>query len=69
MTLLCLSTLAEGAVEVAGEVALEAAADLFVGLALGTAALDVGQRRRVIAHAGDGDDVQGAVELAVAKAG
>src|SRR5450432_1676898 len=68
MTLLCLSSLAEGAVEVAGEVALDAAADLFIGPALGAAALDVGQGRRVIAHAGDGDDVQGAVELAVAEA-
>src|ERR1035438_3230647 len=68
MTLLCLSTPAEGAVEVAGEVALDAAADLLVGLALGPAALDVGQGRRVIAHTGDGDDVQGAVELAVAEA-
>jgi hypothetical protein len=31
-----------------------------VGLALGAAALDVGQRGWVAAHAGDGDHVQGA---------
>ncbi len=57
----------EGPVEVAGEVALEAAADFAVGLALGTAALDIGKGRRVAAHPGDGDHVQGAVELAVAE--
>ena len=59
---------AEGAVEVAGEVVLDAAADLLVGFALGAAALDVGQGRRVAAHPGDGDGVQGAVELAAAEA-
>jgi hypothetical protein len=68
MTLLCLSSLAEGAVEVAGEVALDAAADFPVGLAFGTAVLDVGDGRWVAAHAGDGDGVDGAVELAVAEA-
>jgi hypothetical protein len=34
----------------------------------GSAALDVGDGRRVAAPAGDGDDVDGAVELAVAEA-
>ena len=58
---------AESPVEVAGEVALDAAADFLVGLALGSAALDVGAGRRVVAHPVDGDDVQGAVELAVAE--
>jgi hypothetical protein len=52
----------------AGEVALDAAADFLAGLAFGAAALDVGQGGRVVAHTGDGDDVQGPVELAVAEA-
>src|SRR6266516_2240963 len=52
----------------AGEVALDAAAYFLAGLAFGAAALDVGQGGRVIAHPGDGDDVQGPVELAVAEA-
>ena len=55
------------AVEVAGEVALDAAADLPVGFAFGAAALDVGQGGRVAAHAADSDDVQGAVELPIAE--
>jgi len=62
-----LSIAVEGAVEVAGEVALDAAADLPVGFAFGAAALDVGQGGRVAAHAADGDDVQGAVELPIAE--
>ena len=37
-------------------------------LAFGAAALDVGEGGRVAAHPGDGDDVDGAVELAVAEA-
>jgi len=68
MTLLCLSSFAEGAVEMAGEVALEAAADFPVGFAFGAAALGVGDGGRVAAHLVDGDDVDGAVELAVAEA-
>src|ERR1700750_3527103 len=74
-TILCLSSClrrnaglpGEYPVEVAGEVALDAAANFPVGLALGAAALDVGQRGRVAAHPADGDDLQGAVELAVAE--
>ena len=58
----------EGAVEVAGEVSLDAAPDFLVGLSFGAAALDVGDGRRVAPHAGDRDGVQGAVELAVAEA-
>jgi hypothetical protein len=57
---------AEGAVEVAGEVALDAAADLPVGLAFGAAALDVGKGGRVAAHAAHCHGVQCAVELPVA---
>jgi hypothetical protein len=63
-----LSTLAEDAVEVAGEVALNAAADLPVGFAFGPAAFGVGPGWRVAAHAADGNGVPGAVELAVAEA-
>jgi hypothetical protein len=58
----------EGAVEVAGEVALDAAADFSVGFAFGSAALHVGDGGGVAAHPADGDDLQGAVELAVAEA-
>src|SRR5262245_12207556 len=68
MTLLCLSSLAEGPVEVAGGVALDASADFAVGLALSAASFDVGQGLRVAAHPGHGDLVQGAVELAIAEA-
>src|SRR3981081_1225861 len=50
------------AVELAGDVSLEAAADLPLGLALGGAAGDVGAGGGVIAHAGDRDDVQGLVQ-------
>ena len=75
-TLLCLSIrfwcpvelAVEGPVEVAGEVALDAASDFAFGFAFGQAALDVGLGGRVAAHAVDGDDVQGAVELAVTEA-
>jgi hypothetical protein len=48
------------------EVALEAAHRLDAGLALGFLALQVGACPGVQAPAGDGDDVQRAVELAVA---
>ena len=52
----------------AGEVALDAAADVTFGFAFGQAPLDVGLGGRVAAHPVDGDDVEGAVELAVAGA-
>src|ERR1700729_4364731 len=68
MTLLCLSTLAESAVEVARGVALDTAPDFPVGFSFSAAALDVGEGRRVAAHPVNGDDVDGAVELAVAEA-
>src|SRR6476661_5325811 len=58
----------QGAVELAGDVALEAAADLAGGLALGGAAGDVGPSPGAVGHAGQGDGVQGAVERAVAAA-
>jgi hypothetical protein len=72
VTLLCLSSIAgdavaEGAVEVAGEVTLDAAADFAIGLTFGPAALNVGLGELVAAHAGQGDGVDGAVELAVAE--
>jgi len=52
----------------AGEIALDATADLGGGLSFGAAALHVGKGRRVAAHPGDGNGVQGTVELAVAEA-
>ncbi len=59
----------EEAVQLAGDVALEAAPDLLGGLALGGAAGDVGAGIRAAAHAGVGDRmnrlVQGAVTAAV----
>ena len=55
-------------VVVACEVALEAAHRLDAALALGFLAGEVGAGLRVDAPAGDRDDVQGAVELAVAAA-
>jgi hypothetical protein len=58
----------EEAVEAAGEVALEAAEGFLAGLAFGDLALEVGAGVGVMGGAGDGDDVQGAVELAVAAA-
>lgn len=51
-----------------GEVALDTAADLPVGFALGPAAFCVGPGWRVAAHPTDGDGVQDAVELAAAEA-
>jgi hypothetical protein len=55
-------------VEAPGEVSLEAAERSLLGLALGFLAREVGPGRGVVAGAGDGDDVQGAVELAVTAA-
>ena len=72
LTLLCLESSGEGvelAEDLARDVALEAAADLASCSALGGAALDVGAGGGVVGHADPGDDVQGAVELAVPTAG
>src|SRR6187455_2901394 len=55
----------EGAVELAGDVPLEAAADLPRVLALGGAPGDVGLGARAAAHPGRGDGVQGPVHGAV----
>jgi hypothetical protein len=52
--------------ESASQVALEAAADLAIALALLATVGHVGQRLRVVQHAAEGDRVQGSVELAVA---
>ncbi len=52
----------------AGEVAFEAADRFAGGLAFGLPALDVVAGLRVAAGAGDGDAVQGGVDLAVAAA-
>jgi hypothetical protein len=53
-------------VEVAGEVALEAAVCFAPCFAFGEAAFEVGDRGGVCALAGDEDHVQGAVQFAVA---
>ena len=55
-------------VDLAGDVALEAADDLAFGQALGGAAFDVGAGGLVVAHPDDGDDVEGAVGGSVAAA-
>src|SRR5689334_20202021 len=69
--LLCLSScdrrsVFEKAVEVAGEVALEAAVCFAAGFAFVDASFDVGPCRRVCAFACDEDHVQCAVQFAVA---
>src|SRR5829696_1225153 len=58
----------EGAVELAGDVALEAAPDLTAGFALGGAAGDVVLGRRAAPHAGHGDGVDRAVQGPVSAA-
>jgi hypothetical protein len=58
----------EQVVKPAGEVSLEAAECSFLGLALGLLAFEVGLGGRVVVGAGDRDDVQRVVELAVAAA-
>jgi len=67
--LLCLSSGGEGflhdAVEVAGDVAFEAADGFAGALAVAGALLDVGAGRRVVVATAQHDGVQGAVELAV----
>lgn len=47
------------------EVALQAAADLAVGAALGASSLGVGACFGVVDHAGDDGHVQGAVEASI----
>src|SRR5947207_8720861 len=59
---------AEGVVDLAGDVALEAADDLFPGLALGGAPGRVGLGARVVGQAGHGDRPQRGVGLPVAAA-
>src|ERR671915_37930 len=56
----------QSVVDLARDVALEAADDLGLGLALGGAALGVGARSLAVAQAADGDHVQRAVGVAVA---
>ena len=62
--------LADGAAEVgidlAGDVALQAANDFLLGFPFGCAAFGVGAGRRIIAQAGEHDPPQGVVGLAVA---
>src|SRR5258708_11013167 len=53
-------------VELAGDVALEAADDLFLGQAFGGASLHVVTGATAGCHAGQGDHVEGAVGLSVA---
>jgi hypothetical protein len=60
--------LAQELPDAAGEVALEAADRFAVGLAFGFLACDEGDGFRVAAGAGDGDAVDGGVDLAVAAA-
>jgi len=52
-------------VDLAGEVSLEAAADVAEGASLGGAALDVGAGSCVRAYAGDDGHVEGPVEASV----
>jgi hypothetical protein len=58
----------KGSVELAGEVALEAAPDLFGAESFCAAAFDVGPGFRVVSHSGDDSHVQGTVEPPVATA-
>src|SRR6266498_4636484 len=58
----------EGVVELAGDVALEAADDLGFGQALGGATVGVGAGASAVAEAADGDQVECAVGVAVAAA-
>jgi hypothetical protein len=51
--------------ELAGDVALEAAPDLAVGLSFASPAVGVGAGCGVGAESGERDDVEGTVELAV----
>jgi hypothetical protein len=55
----------EESVELAGDVADQAASDLAVGLSLGAAPLGVGAGGWVVAQPGQDDQVQGLVELTI----
>src|ERR1035441_3708592 len=55
----------EGVVDLACDVAFEAAHDFAFGLSLGGAAFDVGAGALAVAQPADGDEVQSAVGLAV----
>src|SRR5699024_2378996 len=73
--LLCSSSRADGwlgrvedPIDLAGEVALQAAADLLGGAALGSSSLDVGPGFRVMCHAGADGDVQSPVQTSAAAA-
>ena len=55
----------EVVVDLAGDVALEDPDDLSLAFAFGGAALDVGPRSRVAAHAGEGDPPERLVGVAV----
>ena len=70
--LLCLSSVdfgvLEEAVDLAGDVAFEAALGFSGGFAFGGSFCDVGLGVGAVAAAGDGDGVQRSVELAVAAA-
>src|SRR6516165_10336869 len=57
---------AQVGVDLAGDVTLEAADDLFLGEAFLAAPVDVGAGGRVGAHPGDDDPVRGVVGLPVA---
>src|SRR5699024_7189115 len=58
----------EEAVELSGDVALEAASGFFGGFAFGLSSLGVGAGGGAVAGAGDGDGVEGVVEVSVAGA-
>jgi hypothetical protein len=58
----------DGSEHLASDVALQAAHDLGLGLALGEASFDVGLGRRVVPHADQRDTPQGAVGLSVTAA-
>lgn len=58
----------QGRDDLAGDVALEATDDLAFAEAFGGAALDVGAGGCVVAHADDGDDIEGAAGGAVTAA-
>ena len=60
------AALPERCVDLAGDVAFEAADDLALALALAGAPLDVGLGRLVVAHADEDDPVERRVGLAVA---
>src|SRR5215204_552405 len=71
LTLLCWSKRWGGfeeSVELAGEVADQAASDLAVGLALSPSPLGVAAGGRVVSQPGQDDEVQRLVELAVPEA-